>query len=276
MRDRNLALRVITAVVAVSIVIPALIWSAYGMWLFCVVVSGIGLWEYLRLTRIPQRSLRLLAYVLGAVFWLVVFLRLLLEPLGEMPLLAYLAPALLLFPLGAIALLFEKEEHQPLHALGMLMFGMIYCVLPFYLFFDLAVPALQKGYDFALPIGLLFQTWTLDVVAYFGGNFFGKHPLFPRISPSKTWEGAIAGGLGCIAAGVLMQWGLQPEGYNWVVPSVIFAVVAQLGDLAESMFKRSVSMKDSGGILPGHGGMLDRFDGLILSLPFIYLYFLLT
>ena len=112
-------------------------------------------------------------------------------------------------------------------------------------------------------------------MAYFGGRFLGKHKLFERISPKKTWEGAIIGAAFCILLGYILQmtWLVQ---WNWIIVASIIAVFSQLGDLVESMFKRSIHIKDSGSLLPGHGGFLDRFDGIFLSTPVIFIYSLLA
>ena len=113
----------------------------------------------------------------------------------------------------------------------------------------------------------------LDSGAYAVGRLMGRHPLFPRISPKKTWEGSIGGALLCLGLGVVLQIYVPQGNCNWIVVAAIISVFSQVGDLVESMFKRSVALKDSGSILPGHGGMLDRFDGVFLSVPFLYLYF---
>ena len=120
--------------------------------------------------------------------------------------------------------------------------------------------------------GLLLLIWTNDTMAYFVGSQLGRRKLFERISPKKTWEGTIGGGL----CAVLVAWGLsfiikdftQPQ---WLVLGMVAAVFGTLGDLVESMLKRSVGVKDSGNLLPGHGGLLDRFDAFIFALPFFWL-----
>ena len=135
------------------------------------------------------------------------------------------------------------------------------------------MPAISNDYDPFLPLGLLMLTWVLDSGAYFVGRWLGKRPLFPRISPKKTWEGSIGGAVLCIGLGVAMEQFLPAHSYNWIIIAAIISVFSQLGDLIESMFKRSIEIKDSGSLLPGHGGMLDRFDGVFVSTPFVFLYF---
>ncbi|TAE50833.1 MAG: phosphatidate cytidylyltransferase [Bacteroidetes bacterium] len=274
MTASNLTRRVITALVAVGIVIPALIWSAYGMWLFCFIVSMVSLWEFFRALGIQKRSYYVIGLSGGLVIWLVCLLRIAVSGLVEMPAAALLIPALLILPALELFALFDKSMKTPGQLLGAVTLGYIYCYLPFFLFFQLAVPEIVEQYDFRLPLGILWLTWTLDVFAYFIGRFFGKRPLFLRISPKKTWEGAVGSAIACLGMGWLMQTLLAPQGYSWLIIASIICIFSQLGDLVESMFKRSVHLKDSGGILPGHGGMLDRFDGMFFSLLFIYFYFL--
>lgn len=121
----------------------------------------------------------------------------------------------------------------------------------------------------------IFIIWANDVGAYLVGTTLGRHKLCPRVSPLKTWEGAFGGLVFGVATGVagvyVMGWGL---GF-WMGLSVVAVVTGVVGDLVESMFKRAAKVKDSGDMLPGHGGILDRFDSLIFSAPFIFLYFLI-
>jgi phosphatidate cytidylyltransferase len=209
----------------------------------------------------------------GALLWGVVGLDIWLAPEVQLPQAMYLLPAILFLPALEIVALFYPDEKQPAVSLGILALGIIYCYLPLYLFVDLGIPDVVSEYDFWLPFGILFLTWTLDVMSYFIGGAIGRHWLYPRISPKKTWEGAIGGAVSCFIGGMIFQYFLQPAAYSWVVISLLIGFFSQIGDLVESMFKRSVQIKDLGNILPGHGGMLDRFDGLLLSSVFIYLYF---
>ncbi len=121
--------------------------------------------------------------------------------------------------------------------------------------------------------GYFFILWAHDIGAYFAGRWWGKHKLFERISPKKTWEGT-AGGvvLAFIVAHFIALYCPGLSRIEWLAVTVIILITSTLGDLVESMFKRSISIKDSGTLLPGHGGMLDRFDGLFLSAPFVYVF----
>ena len=127
---------------------------------------------------------------------------------------------------------------------------------------------------FALTVATLILVWTTDTLAYFIGRAIGKRPFAPSISPKKTWEGTIGGAVSAIVVGVLLKFTLLASlGWIHVIAiSMICGVLGQLGDLAESKMKRSAGVKDSGALLPGHGGMLDRFDSMILVAPAVYLY----
>ena len=114
-----------------------------------------------------------------------------------------------------------------------------------------------------------------DVFAYLVGVSVGRHHLYERISPNKSWEGFFGGIVGAIAMGCLAAWWLDGSYWLWCCLAAIAAVSGVLGDLIESMFKRAAGVKDSGNILPGHGGWLDRFDALIFSLPFVVAYLVL-
>ena len=121
--------------------------------------------------------------------------------------------------------------------------------------------------------GLLFTIWASDVGAYFAGSMFGKTKLFERISPKKSWEGSIggailSGGFAYLNSLVLTDLAL----WQWLTISAIVVIVGTYGDLVESLFKRTMAIKDSGKSIPGHGGFLDRFDSLILSIPFIIVF----
>lgn len=122
-----------------------------------------------------------------------------------------------------------------------------------------------------LAIGMFLLIWTNDTFAYLTGRFIGKTKLFERISPKKTWEGTIGGVVFTIGVGYLIGlWSSDYTSTFWMVSAVLIAPCAIFGDLLESLFKRSLNIKDSGNILPGHGGILDRFDATLFAVPFFY------
>ena len=273
--NKNFVARLITGLVAAAIVIPSIIFSPYGIWLVCALVSVLGLREFLHVSSIKKLSYTFLPLSLGISIWIIFLLQLLNGDFVPSDMTPIFLVGIAVLPLMELVLLFTASEKQPLQTLGAIVLGFVYCFLPLVLLYKMAVPDMVVNYDYQLPLGVLLLTWVLDSFSYFAGRLFGKHPLFPRISPKKTWEGAAGGTLFCIIGGLLLNYFFTDHSvpYNWLVVAAIICVFSQLGDLVESMFKRSVQLKDSGSILPGHGGILDRFDGLYLSLPFLYLYF---
>ena len=126
-----------------------------------------------------------------------------------------------------------------------------------------------------LILGLILLVWTNDTMAYFAGSLFGKHKMLERISPKKTWEGFFGGLLfSVIVGGILSQFFDQLQTVGWMILGAIVAVFGTIGDFVESMIKRSAGVKDSGNILPGHGGFLDRFDAFIFCIPFVFMFYM--
>ena len=134
-------------------------------------------------------------------------------------------------------------------------------------FYFLGFPAFLTGY--------FIITWAYDTGAYLYGRQFGKHKLFERISPKKTWEGTIGGsGIALLVALVLFFIVKDVNLFDWIALTIMILVFGTFGDLVESLIKRNLKIKDSGSVLPGHGGILDRFDSILISAPFVFLYFI--
>ena len=146
----------------------------------------------------------------------------------------------------------------------------------FYLLFTLGTLSMTR----ILPEGewliffLLLVTWASDTGAYYAGTLWGRHPLAPRISPKKTVEGLVGGLIGAIIIAYVARWWFLPElsGLDCLILAILLTFTGLWGDLTESAMKRSVGVKDSGGILPGHGGMLDQLDSLLFAAPAFYYY----
>jgi phosphatidate cytidylyltransferase len=180
--------------------------------------------------------------------------------------------ALLTFTFGLIFIqeLFKSSE-APFTNIAFTFLGIIFTVLPFTLFHAMAF--IKGSYNFHFPLAFLILLWANDTGAYLVGVKFGRTKLFERHSPKKTWEGFIGGVvINIIAAIIISRFYIDMQWKQWASMAVFISLVGTLGDLVESMFKRSINVKDSGGILPGHGGLLDRFDGLLLSAPFVFTY----
>ncbi len=178
---------------------------------------------------------------------------------------------ILFFPLLScvyVIKLYKKSERKPFTNIAFTFLGIFYVAVPFAL---LNAAAFENGrYNYEIIFGCLFILWASDTGAYFAGTYFGKRKLFERISPKKSWEGAFGGALlATIFALGISNYFHSLAFWQWMVINVIIIIGGVYGDLVESMFKRSIEIKDSGDSLPGHGGFLDRFDGLLISAPFI-------
>lgn len=158
---------------------------------------------------------------------------------------------------------------------GKLIFSVIYVALTFG--FALGLPTYNTfNGDFSLEVIMLFiLIWSSDSFAYFTGKFFGKHKMAPTISPKKTWEGFAGGVFFTLILGYFIEQNYPELRGNWMVVGFLASVFAPIGDLVESQLKRSFGVKDSGNIIPGHGGILDRLDSFIICAPVVYFYFLL-
>ena len=186
----------------------------------------------------------------------------------------------LLFISSAVELFRNKEK--PFENIAVTIFGVFYAVLPFCFFHFIACPdAISllsfgiKKYESLIVFGLFLLIWSNDTFAYLVGSFIGKHKMYERISPGKTWEGTIGGALLTIVfSAFFYDWFHVLSFTDWIFIGSIVAVFGTIGDLIESMLKRSVGVKDSGNVMPGHGGILDRFDSLIYVLPLVFLFLL--
>lgn len=183
--------------------------------------------------------------------------------------------ALSLIPIAVVTLF--KYSRELYFENGKLIFTVVYVTLPFA--FSLGLPkfsTLDESKTFTLEIFMLFVLiWSSDTFAYLTGKFFGKHKMAPRISPKKTWEGFAGGVVLTLILGFFVEQYFPELRGNWMMVGFLVSVFAPLGDLVESQLKRSFAVKDSGNIIPGHGGVLDRLDSFIICVPVVYLYFIL-
>ena len=179
---------------------------------------------------------------------------------------------LLMFPLTIVFELFRKTDASWLR-IGSYFTGFVFVAIPFGLMNALYFIPGFEGFSTAILIGLFVLVWTSDVFAYLTGSMFGKHRLFERISPKKSWEGSIGGFIfALIAAYILSLFYTQIGIVNWLILAVIIVVTGTLGDLCASLLKRLAGVKDTGTFFPGHGGVLDRFDATIFATPFVFVY----
>lgn len=171
-----------------------------------------------------------------------------------------------------IAELFKKSK-IPFANISFTFVGLIYVTIPFCFFYSLGYLLDVYNYNFHLPLAFLLMLWANDTGAYLFGMKFGKRRLFERHSPKKSWEGFFGGVFtGLVVAFIIAQFYTEIDAFVWAGMAVLVSSFGTLGDLVESMLKRSLDAKDSGSFLPGHGGFLDRFDGLFIAAPVVYVY----
>lgn len=188
-----------------------------------------------------------------------------------MPLLLYM---LVMLPTIFICELWHKSE-KPMANIATTLAGVIYVAVPMSLL--MYIPLLLNGgvWNPVMMIGFICIVWGNDVFAYLVGCTLGRHKMAERISPKKSWEGFVGGIAGAVLIGWLASLAVGGSAALWCGLALVTSVTGVAGDLVESMFKRSVGVKDSGRIMPGHGGFLDRFDAMLISVPFAFVYLLL-
>ena len=171
-----------------------------------------------------------------------------------------------------------RNKPNPFNNIGFTVLGIIYIIVPFLLLSITSFDITSSDISYAPNklLGFFLLIWANDTFAYLVGIAIGRTKLFERISPKKTWEGTI-GGIICTQgiAYIISIYFTELTMIQWMIIALIISVFGTLGDLVESMFKRSLGVKDSGNILPGHGGILDRFDAVLLCSPFVVVYLML-
>jgi len=259
----SLGQRVVTALVGAVAIIGGLYWGMWGYFVVFLVISSFTLWEFYKLAIMDDMApLKIWGSIIGTTLFTLSFL---VE--AQIIPLKYL---LLIFPLLTSVFLIKlyKKDDKPFTQVAYTFLGIIYVSIPFSLLNVIAFNS--GGYRFQIIIGILFILWASDTGAYFTGILFGKRKLFERISPKKTWEGFIGGALLALVFGYGFSIYFQDLTLiQWLAASLLIVVAGVYGDLVESLFKRSIAIKDSGSSIPGHGGFLDRFDGLLLASPFV-------
>lgn len=272
---KTLLTRTISGIVFLVLMVGSFFLPAYWQFILFTLIAVLAVYEYMTIVEVsgvkPQKVMGLVMTVLliqGAYFpniteisWVVAYV----------------------FMNFVLALESFRKEEQAFN-------NIVHTLLPI---FWVAVPFAMAGVTNAIldhrevVLALFILLWTSDTFAYCGGSLFGKHKMFERISPKKTWEGFAIGGL--FACGVAVGLSFVPYFHNallyeasttfnvlaWLGFGLVVFVTGTLGDLIESMFKRSYGVKDSGNIMPGHGGMLDRFDSFLFAMPFCMIYWVL-
>ena len=276
---KNFIIRTITGVMFVAAIVTCFL-RAEAMILLFALVTGLTIWEFTGLVNEREHITvnRMICTVAGVYF----FFAMAGYNSGLTPATVFI-PYLVSIIYMLIAELYLIQD-DPIGDWSYTMMSQLYIALPFSLLNVLAFRS--TGYDiqytYLAPLAVFVFLWINDTGAYLCGSLLGKHKLFPRISPGKSWEGSIGGGLLVVAIAVLIwyltdQYGVNDLGlnaYEWAGLGLTVVIFGTWGDLVESLFKRTLGIKDSGNILPGHGGMLDRFDSSLLAIPaaVVYLY----
>lgn len=257
----NLVTRSISALVYGSIFLFAILFSPKSYIALTGIFGGIALWEFLKIIQFKN----IIPYFLFpvAIYYMI-------NHASENQLLI-LVLITLLASIRLLIHLYSENTTYPSLFFDKLDLSIRYIILPFA--FLIALPFVDGVYIPYLVIYIMIMIWTNDSFAYLVGKNFGKRKLFERVSPKKTIEGFIGGFIfSLIAAAIISKYDTHFSMGNWMVIAAIVSIFGTLGDLVESKFKRQANVKDSGTIMPGHGGLLDRLDSLFFAAPFVYLY----
>lgn len=279
---KNLITRSITGVIFVTAIVVCFM-RPEAMILLFALVTGLTVWEYTGIVNGIENVCvnRFLATVAAVYFFL-----------GMAGFCAGIVPSAVFIPyLLTVVYMFIAELYtkapNPINNWAYTMLSQMYIALPFAMVNVLAFRGVGNGvvYNYLAPLSIFVFLWTNDTGAYLSGSLFGKHKLFPRVSPGKSLEGSIGGGLLVLLVAALVGMYQNSDMHEtateliltvpqWMGLGLVVVLFGTWGDLVESLFKRTIGIKDSGNILPGHGGMLDRFDSSLMAFPaaVIYLY----
>ena len=285
---KNFIVRAVTGVLFVAVIVASFL-DPLGMAALFALVTGLTIWEFTGLVNdhVPATTVNRIVSTAAGVFLFLAIYGFCLDIVHIKVFIAYLFTIVYLF----ISELYLKHEN-PMNCWAYTTFAQMYIALPFSCINVLAFNAAPDGtvhFNSLLPLSVFIFLWVSDTGAYCCGSLFGKHKLFPRISPGKSWEGSIGGGILVLCAAAILYYVEQTMNSGngetvrshmlslpqWLGLGLTVCIFGTWGDLVESLFKRTIGIKDSGNILPGHGGMLDRFDSSLMAFPAAVVYMLL-
>lgn len=289
---KNLIVRTITGIIFVAAIVASFMRPDAMVLLFSI-ITGLTVWEFTGLVnQRPGVTVNRFICTVAGVYFFYAMTYYCSDVYAGVAKSVVFIPYLVTIVYLLVAELYLKQD-DPIEDWAYTMLSQMYIALPFSLINVLAFTATTRGevaFNTLLPLSIFIFLWVNDTGAYCVGSLLGRHKLFPRVSPGKSWEGSIGGALFVLAAAYGIGWldnmliadmdhpatlGMAmltiPE---WLGLGLVVVVFGTWGDLVESLFKRTIGIKDSGNILPGHGGMLDRFDSSLLAIPaaVIYLY----
>ncbi len=279
-KQKNFIVRTITGTLFVAIMVAGFLNPKAMVFLFAL-ITGLSVWEYTGLVNgiDDVRVNRFISTVAGVYLFLAVAA----WRMGLVANFIIVVPYLLTIVYLFVSGLFTCSKN-PVADWAYTMLGQMYVALPLSMINILAFEVDGQwgvNFDSLLPLSIFIFLWTNDSGAYCCGSLLGRHKLFPRVSPGKSWEGSIGGCVLVLAVAALIGWWANNGDMKhqlgmtaWMGLGLVVVVFGTLGDLVESLFKRTLGIKDSGNLLPGHGGMLDRFDSALMAIPaaVIYLY----
>lgn len=268
---KNLLIRTVTGAAFVIVVIGSSLWNYWAFVTVFGVFTIFGIWEfYLLLNQKGIKSNRIFGILITITFYIITALSTA-KVIDKYAAIFYsiaFAVSFIIF----FTELFRKSDN-PFLNIASTFLGIIYLAVPFSLLIVMSDFGAGMFGLFTFPIIYFFMIWINDIFAYLAGIAIGRHRLFERVSPKKSWEGAIGGLIFTIILAIILSHFYEILSLvEWLGLAVIIVVFGNFGDLTESMLKRSVGCKDSGKFFPGHGGILDRFDSMLLSAPFVFVY----
>lgn len=269
---KNLITRALTGIIFVGVLVGAIYFHSIYFLIVFGIITGLTLWELCGLIKIGENNIVTRGInTLGGVYLFVASYLFTNGITGGNIFLPYLLFLMYLF----VSELYTKAN-DPIRNWGNAMFAQFYCAGSFSMMNFLLAPRITSGQNLPVTLFLLsifIIIWLNDTGAYLIGSTFGKHRLFERISPKKSWEGFFGGlVVSLLFSYVIYLFAPEIPFYKWILFSFIVVISGTFGDLAESLLKRTLQVKDSGNLLPGHGGMLDRFDSVMLAVPAAYIY----
>lgn len=281
-KQKNLIVRSITGTLFVAIMVCGFL-NPSAMILLFAIITALSLWEYTGLVNDHCEDVQVNRFI-STVAGVYLFVAVAAWRTGIVSNFAIMVPYVLTIVYLLICELYTGTKNA-VNTWAYTMLGQMYVAMPLALVNILAFEMAHDGsgarYDMLLPLSVFIFLWTNDTGAYCTGSLFGKHKLFPRVSPAKSWEGSVGGAVLALVVAAVIGY-LANNGadahtlniYQWVGLGLTVCVFGTWGDLVESLFKRTLGIKDSGNILPGHGGMLDRFDSSLMAIPaaVVYLY----